>query len=106
MTGLPPSIVARALLLVTICSTVSAQFPAPRCCETYCYSQDSDRTQVKHFATKTAYEVIHGPSSSREHIVPNCRPSKFWLLSRHGTRLPGKKAISALPQTLKNVSWG
>lgn len=103
MTALPPSIVARALLLVTICSTVSAQFPAPRCCETYCYSQDSDRTQVKHFATKTAYEVIHGPSSSREHIVPNCRPSKFWLLSRHGTRLPGKKAISALPQTLKNL---
>lgn len=71
MTALPPSIVARALLLVTICSTVSAQFPAPRCCETYCYSQDSDRTQVKHFATKTAYEVIHGPSSSREHIVPS-----------------------------------
>lgn len=105
MTVLPPSILTmpvRLLLLLAVTTTLSyAQ--SSRCCETYCYSQDSDRTQSKHYATKTAYEVIHGSSTSREHIVPNCRPSKFWLLSRHGTRLMGKKAISDLPKTLNNL---
>ncbi|XP_058829522.1 multiple inositol polyphosphate phosphatase 1 [Topomyia yanbarensis] len=74
-----------------------------RCCETYCYSQDSDRTQSKHFATKTAYEVIRAPISSREHIVPNCIPSKLWQLSRHGTRLPGKESIQFMSQALNNL---
>ncbi|XP_055601964.1 multiple inositol polyphosphate phosphatase 1 isoform X2 [Uranotaenia lowii] len=73
------------------------------CCEDYCYSIDSDRTQAKHFSTKTAYEVIRAPTSNREYIVPNCIPSKVWLLSRHGTRLPGKKDIESLPQILTNL---
>lgn len=38
--------------------------------------------------------------------VTDCIPSKFWLLSRHGTRLPGKKDIELLPQALNNVGFG
>ncbi|XP_055532258.1 multiple inositol polyphosphate phosphatase 1-like [Wyeomyia smithii] len=87
-------------ILLCLAYLVDAQ---SRCCEQYCYSQDNDRTQSKHFATKTAYEVIRGSISSREHIVPDCRASKFWLLSRHGTRLPGKKDIEFLSRTLNNL---
>lgn len=88
-------------IIVAVAQLTKAQ--NSRCCEEYCYSRDSDRSQSKRFATKTAYELIHGSSSSREHIVPNCTPSKFWLLSRHGTRLPGRKDIELLPQTLHNI---
>ncbi|XP_055621311.1 multiple inositol polyphosphate phosphatase 1 isoform X2 [Toxorhynchites rutilus septentrionalis] len=90
------------LIVFTVICTVFLSSADGGCCESYCYSQDSDRTQSKHFATKTAYELIRA-TSNREHVVPNCRPSKFWLLSRHGTRLPGKKDIESLPRTLLNL---
>ncbi|XP_062550122.1 multiple inositol polyphosphate phosphatase 1-like [Armigeres subalbatus] len=73
------------------------------CCEDYCYSRDRHRSQSKHFATKTAYEVVRGSASSKDHIVPNCTPTKFWLLSRHGTRLMGEKDIASLPQALNTL---
>nr|XP_029723160.1 multiple inositol polyphosphate phosphatase 1-like [Aedes albopictus]XP_029723161.1 multiple inositol polyphosphate phosphatase 1-like [Aedes albopictus] len=93
------------IVSITLClaAVQLAQAQNPRCCEDYCYSRDHDRSQAKRFATKTSYELIHGSSSSREHIVPNCIPSKLWLLSRHGTRLPGKKDIQVLPQALNNL---
>ncbi|XP_052860126.1 multiple inositol polyphosphate phosphatase 1 [Anopheles cruzii] len=71
------------------------------CCESYCYNDDHDRTQVQHFATKTAYEVIRIPDTDKQHIVPNCRPVKLWSLNRHGTRLPSKGDIQKLPRLLK-----
>ncbi|XP_058461709.1 multiple inositol polyphosphate phosphatase 1 [Malaya genurostris] len=91
---------AVAWLILCVVYLTKAQ---QRCCETYCYSQDSDRSQSKHFATKSAYEVIRAPISSREHIVPNCIPSKLWQLSRHGTRLPGKKDIEFMSQALNSL---
>ncbi|EAT36389.1 AAEL011510-PA [Aedes aegypti] len=95
------------LFIFTIVMIVSAvqpfQFKSSRCCEDYCYSLDQDRSQSKHYGTKTAYEVIRGPESSQEHVVPNCSPSKFWLLARHGTRLPGKKDIESLPPVLNGL---
>uniref|UniRef100_A0AAG5D5Z0 Multiple inositol polyphosphate phosphatase 1 n=1 Tax=Anopheles atroparvus TaxID=41427 RepID=A0AAG5D5Z0_ANOAO len=91
--------VSTVLLLVCALKVISAQRSA--CCETYCYNDDDDRTQVRHFATKTMYEVIRPPDTDRQHIVPNCVPVKFWLLSRHGTRLPGKGDIAEMPTQLK-----
>lgn len=56
-------------ILAAVAQLTKAQ--SSRCCEDYCYSRDPDRSQAKHFATKTAYELIHGSSSSRDHIVPS-----------------------------------
>ena len=39
------------------------------CCEDYCYSWDKERYQAKNFATKTAYEVVKGPETDKQHIV-------------------------------------
>ncbi|KAG4068683.1 hypothetical protein HA402_002374 [Bradysia odoriphaga] len=52
----------------------------------YCYSEDPIKPQIGMFGTKSTYETSRG-----RNIDPNvstCTPSKFWLLSRHGTRLP------------------
>lgn len=86
----------------------------------YCYANDGDKKQTKHYSTKTPYEVARGtdkkyftvPSMSLltnfHHIciliifmrncaiVSECEPVKFWLLSRHGTRNPSAKAIKQL----------
>uniref|UniRef100_U5EX79 Multiple inositol polyphosphate phosphatase 1 n=1 Tax=Corethrella appendiculata TaxID=1370023 RepID=U5EX79_9DIPT len=68
------------------------------CCEDYCYSTDSERSQTKNYATKTAYDIAKGSDSDsqRSAIVPGCQPVKFWLLARHGTRLPGANDIDNL----------
>uniref|UniRef100_A0A2M4BLH7 Multiple inositol polyphosphate phosphatase 1 n=1 Tax=Anopheles marajoara TaxID=58244 RepID=A0A2M4BLH7_9DIPT len=86
-----------AVLLTLIIRTVSSQ----SCCESYCYNNDLERKQVQHFATKTAYEVIRVPDTDKQHIVPNCRPVKFWALNRHGTRLPSKGDVLKWPKQLK-----
>lgn len=52
----------------------------------YCYSEDSIRPQMGMFSTKTAYETSRGQSINAS--VSSCTPSKFWFVSRHGTRLP------------------
>uniref|UniRef100_A0A182TS74 Multiple inositol polyphosphate phosphatase 1 n=1 Tax=Anopheles melas TaxID=34690 RepID=A0A182TS74_9DIPT len=87
------------LLLHCAVQLIAAQ--RSTCCESYCYNDDPERKQVKHFATKTMYELVRAPDTDRQHIVPNCVPVKFWLLSRHGTRLPGKSEINELPKQLK-----
>lgn len=89
------------LLFVSIVQLSQAR--SSKCCEDYCYSLDADRTQSKHFATKTAYELIRGSSTSQEHVVRHCRPSKFWMLARHGTRLPGKSDINSMPPILNDL---
>ncbi|XP_058121846.1 multiple inositol polyphosphate phosphatase 1 [Anopheles ziemanni] len=90
---------ASVVLLVCTLKVITAQRSS--CCETYCYNDDDERKQVRHFATKTMYEVIRPPDTDRQHIVPNCAPVKFWLLSRHGTRLPSKGDIVEMPTQLK-----
>lgn len=52
----------------------------------YCYSQDPIRPQTGMFSTTTSYETNRGRNIDPS--VSNCVPSKFWMLSRHGTRLP------------------
>lgn len=58
----------------------------------YCYAQDPIRPQVGMFANLTAYESNRG----RNLVDPNvstCTPAKFWLISRHGTRLPSRSEL-------------
>lgn len=60
----------------------------------YCYAEDPIRPQIGMFATKSTYETNRG-----RHIDPNvstCNPSKFWLLSRHGTRLPSRSDLGRI----------
>src|SRR5690349_24313728 len=52
----------------------------------YCYSKDPIRPQIGMFGTKSTYETSRGRSIDGN--VSSCTPSKFWMLSRHGTRLP------------------
>lgn len=94
--------------------------------ESYCYADDGDKKQTKHYSTKTPYEVARG-SDRKYFTVPSmsslidfesnlhfdnlfllrnfleCEPVKFWILSRHGTRNPSEKSIAALSQ-LTDVS--
>lgn len=89
------------------------------CCEEYCFVTDQEKLQTKHFSSKTAYEIVKGADYGKQYTVPcknltlnlntshynlntlfpisDCKPVKFWLLSRHGTRLPDEKTIDKLP---------
>jgi hypothetical protein len=68
----------------------------------YCYSEDQDKPQTTKFSTKTAYQIIKG-TDRRWYNVPNCEAKRFWLYSRHGTRLPGAKSMDDL-RKLTDVS--
>lgn len=94
-----------------------------QCCEEYCYDLDSERPQSAHFSTKTAYQIAKGSDAGRQFYVPSkiiltflhriiykfhysladCDPTKIWLFSRHGTRLPGANSIKSL-RKLEDVS--
>lgn len=52
----------------------------------YCFSQDPIRPQVGMFGYLSPYESTRGHHINAN--VSSCNPSKFWMLSRHGTRLP------------------
>lgn len=64
------------------------------CCVDYCYSNDTIRPHNVHTATKTAYQLIRG--RQRAKIPPGCTITKFWLLSRHGTRFPTSSQIQKM----------
>lgn len=60
----------------------------------YCYTQDPIKPQIGMFGTKSTYETSRG-----RNIDPNvstCTPTKFWLLSRHGTRLPSRSDLGRI----------
>lgn len=81
------------ILLVSIVICVVGQFSyQEECCTEYCFAEDRDRPQVKRFSTKTPYEFAR-TENRRYFNVPNCTPEKFWILSRHGTRLPRAKDL-------------
>lgn len=65
------------------------------CCESYCYSSDVVTPQHLRMNTKTPYQLAKGSEDVK--IPVGCTPSKFWLLARHGTRLPTASKITKLP---------
>lgn len=36
----------------------------------YCYATDLDRTQNKHFSTKTSYQFVKGSTTHNDYFVP------------------------------------
>lgn len=58
----------------------------------YCYTQDPIRPQNEWFGFHTGYETIRGRNINAN--VSTCNPSKFWLLSRHGTRWPNPTELN------------
>lgn len=52
----------------------------------YCYSEDPHKPQIAMYSINTPYEIIRGRGINAN--VSTCSPSKFWMLSRYGTRLP------------------
>lgn len=64
----------------------------------YCYS--TDEHPYLNAGTKTPYEFTHG--LIKNNSVPNCDPVQIWMLTRHGTRYPGKKEIN----NIKNILPG
>ena len=60
----------------------------------YCFSQDPVKPQIGMFATKSTYETNRGQNIDAH--ASTCTPSKLWLLSRHGTRLPSKTELGKI----------
>ena len=82
-------------IILLLCANFLNGCPAfPKCCVEYCYSEDTVRHQNYLMNTKTAYQLVKG----QHPITPpsGCTPSKLWLLSRHGTRLPTAKSIKKM----------
>ncbi|XP_053687588.1 multiple inositol polyphosphate phosphatase 1-like [Sabethes cyaneus] len=69
--------------------------------QTNCYNDE--RSHRSHYASKTAYEVMRPHFGNRELSHRGCKPQKIWLLSRHGTRLPGKKDIRVMSSELSGL---
>ena len=69
-----------------------------------------ENRRAKKLATKTPYEYVHSNHKSIKFPDENCKPSKFWLISRHGTRYPSKKGVEALinmiPEILNKIDLG
>lgn len=63
----------------------------------YCYSQDLIRPQVGMFSSITSYETVRGHNSVDPN-VSTCTPTKFWLISRHGTRLQSLAQLQSILQ--------
>lgn len=82
--------------LCVIVSCVAAQEYVPYPSTDYCYSEDVQRPQNVRMNTKTAYQLVKGGSTDLVNVPPGCTPSKFWILSRHGTRLPTAKHIEKM----------
>lgn len=57
----------------------------------YCYAEDPLKPQIGMFSVHTPYEPIRGRSINAN--VSTCIPSKMWMLSRYGTRLPNSGEI-------------
>ncbi|XP_004526154.1 multiple inositol polyphosphate phosphatase 1 [Ceratitis capitata] len=84
------------LLLTTILLSYLQLFV--HCQNDYCFGKDNERTQTRHFTSKTAYQIIKGTNIEKEYLVPGCKPTKIWILHRHGTRLPTVKTIKSAPK--------
>uniref|UniRef100_A0A1B0D7V2 Multiple inositol polyphosphate phosphatase 1 n=1 Tax=Phlebotomus papatasi TaxID=29031 RepID=A0A1B0D7V2_PHLPP len=65
----------------------------------YCFATDPIREQLRRFFSKTAYQFVKG----NEDISSECLPERFWLLSRHGTRLTPSKDTKRLSEELPRI---
>lgn len=70
----------------------------------YCYTQDPIRPQIGMFATKSTYETNRGRDIDPN--VSSCTPSKFWMLSRHGTRLPSSSDLRKIFENNERLHSG
>ncbi|KAJ8722584.1 hypothetical protein PYW07_003764 [Mythimna separata] len=53
-----------------------------------------------HLGSRTPYRFIANKNDTRIKY-PNCKDSKIYMVTRHGTRLPSRKDIAAVPQLVK-----
>lgn len=60
----------------------------------YCFSEDPIRPQNGMYATQTAYDVTRG--SMVDPAVSSCTPTKFWMASRHGGRMPDSQNLQRM----------
>lgn len=60
----------------------------------YCYSDDPIRPQNGMFGSFAAYETnrVRNVNAS----TSQCEPTKFWMMSRHGTRLPTRTELQRI----------
>lgn len=87
-------------LALVVCLTLALSYGQDSnqnggCCDDYCLSLDNSREQLKRFSTKTAYDFVKGQNQN-VFYYPNCEPVKFYLVARHGARLPPSKSMSSL----------
>ena len=59
--------------------------------------------RARNLASKTPYDYNFDPNTNLE-IPTGCEPTKFWLVSRHGTRYPSKSGIDAINQILPSLT--
>ncbi|XP_067613618.1 multiple inositol polyphosphate phosphatase 1 isoform X2 [Eurosta solidaginis] len=85
-------------LSITIIVALSQHFIFIYAKDGYCFGKDTERTQTRHFTSKTAYQIIKAKDTGRQYLVPGCKPVKIWIFHRHGTRLPTKTTIKAAPR--------
>lgn len=71
------------VLIISISSVYSAD---------YCYSTDTVRSQHNRMCTKQAYQNVRG-NPENYNTIPHCNPTQYYLVSRHGTRLPSTKTM-------------
>lgn len=67
----------------------------------YCFAEDPIRPQFGMFSWLTHYDRNRG-----QHIDPtvsSCTPSKFWMLSRHGTRFPSGVEMESMVRYSKTL---
>ncbi|XP_055915043.1 multiple inositol polyphosphate phosphatase 1-like [Eupeodes corollae] len=84
------------LALISNNHYVYAQEP---CCEDYCLGKDNDyRQQSKKFTSNSVYQFVRGNDLDIGFQVPNCTATKFWVTTRHGTRLPYRNIILNSPR--------
>ncbi|XP_063995673.1 uncharacterized protein LOC135173028 [Diachasmimorpha longicaudata] len=65
----------------------------------YCFENEAD--PYLYFGAKTPYRIaMNGETGPRsiQTIVGDCKPVQIWMLARHGTRYPQKKAIERLEE--------
>lgn len=88
-----------AIILLSILSIVSAQISTHD--PFYCFATDPIRPQTSMFTTISAYDQIRG--NSLQTPLSNCTPSRFWMIGRGGTRLPGEPEIQNLSNLSENL---
>lgn len=67
----------------------------------YCHSTDPIQPQIAQFTSRTAYDVARGESINPN--VSTCNPSKIFMITRHGARLPTADDISLMQQRVDEL---